>query len=220
MFLISLIPFRPTKTERVALQNGFVYLDEHIPGIKLEPRYATANNFTANVIPGYNRKTCILSIEAANALKKVQADLKIQGLALKVYDAYRPQQAVNYFVQWAKDLSDTTNKRIYYPKVKKSELFEKGYIAARSGHTRGSTVDLTIINLKTGVELDMGTPYDYFSPLSWPNSKGVSAQAQSNRWTLQRVMEKHGFLHLPTEWWHFTLDEEPYPNTYFDFAVE
>lgn len=184
-----------------------------------EARYFTSNNFMGKPVEGYEAPRVILTTEAAAALQKVQADLAEQGLGLKVFDAYRPQRAVDHFVRWAQDLDDTLKKAEYYPGILKSELFERGYIAANSSHSRGSTVDVSLVDLQTGKELDMGTPFDFFSPLSWPSSDQVSAQAQQNRMLLQKAMERHGFQHLDTEWWHFTLRDEPFPNRYFDFAV-
>ncbi len=203
------------------LPGGFVYVEEYIPSLQIELRYTSKNNFMGRPVRGYEARKCILSREAALALKKVQEDLAKQKLGLKIYDAYRPQRAVNHFVEWARDLNDTVMKSSYYPNVPKSQLFEKGYIAARSSHSRGSTVDATLVYLEDGSEVDMGTPYDYFSPVSWPTHTASITETQyHNRMILQKAMQANGFLHLPTEWWHFTLDEEPYPDTYFDFVVE
>ncbi len=205
------------------LPEGFVYVKDVIPDIVLDMRYLTANNFLGSPVEGYKANKCILSKEAAMALKKVQEDLKAFGLGLKIFDAYRPQQAVNHFVKWAEDVEDVTNKPIYYPNIPKDQLFAKGFIAARSGHSRGSTVDLTIISLKEDEnqqELSMGTRFDFFGPPSWPDYPDISFTARAHRKLLQLVMEKHGFKHLPEEWWHFTLVDEPYPDTYFDFPVE
>ncbi|MGE4506222.1 MAG: M15 family metallopeptidase, partial [Desulfovibrionaceae bacterium] len=140
-------------------------------------------------------------------------------LGLKVFDAYRPQRAVDHFVRWAEDLADTRMKAEFYPGVDKENLFRDGFIAARSGHSRGSTVDLTIIDLASGAELDMGTPFDFFGPESWPGNPAMPALVRANRALLQRVMAAHGFRHLREEWWHFTLNGEPHPDTYFDFPV-
>ena len=152
----------------------------------------------------------------------MQKDLEAFGLGLKVFDAYRPQRAVDHFVRWAEDLDDTRMKAKYYPGVEKKHLFRDGYIAARSGHSRGSTVDLTIVSLGPDdpVELDMGTGWDYFGPRSWPASLDVSPQQRANRMLLQSLMVKHGFKPLAEEWWHFTLKDEPFPKTYFDFVIE
>ncbi|MDD2358362.1 MAG: M15 family metallopeptidase [Thiovulaceae bacterium] len=199
--------------------SGFVDLQKAVPTVVVELRYSGENNFIGKPIDGYEARICYISTPAALALKSVQEKLSLFGFGLKVFDGYRPQRAVNHFVRWAKDLSDTKMKAIYYPNVLKSELFEKGYIAARSGHSRGSTVDLTLIDLATGKELDMGTGFDFFSPISWPTSKEVTSQQRANRLLLRSIMMSQGFRPLEEEWWHFTLANEPYPTTYFDFVV-
>jgi D-alanyl-D-alanine dipeptidase len=201
------------------LPEGFIRLSEVIHDIHVDLRYYSQDNFLGRPVAGYLSPVCILSLPAAKALGKVQLDLNKEGLNLKVFDTYRPQRAVDDFIRWAKNLNDTSMKKTYYPKVSKSLLFKHGYIAARSGHTRGSTVDLTLID-STGNELDMGTPWDFFSPKSWLDSQAVSKQAQHNRALLQEVMQKHGFIPYEAEWWHFTLEYEPFPNTYFDFPVQ
>lgn len=202
------------------LPKGFTYAKELIPGLKSELRYYNGNNFIGKPIDGYLSDKIILTTEAARALAKVQAELETFGLSLKVFDAYRPQRAVNHFIRWARVLNDTVNKSRFYPDVKKRHLFREGYIATRSGHSRGSTLDLTIVDLKTGEELDMGSPYDFFGMESWVNYGKISASQRANRMLLQAVMLKHGFRNYPKEWWHFTLRNEPYPETYFDFEVE
>lgn len=199
---------------------GFVYLDEAIPSIQLELRYATEDNFVGRRIDGYVRPRAILSAEAAHALRNVQHELAGFGLGLKVFDAYRPQRAVDDFLRWAADAEDTKKKAEYYPDVDKPELFKQGYLAERSGHSRGSTVDLTVIALDSKQELDMGGRYDYFGPASWPTSTVPAASQRANRMLLQTLMLKHGFTPYPQEWWHFTLKDEPYPDRYFDFVVE
>jgi D-alanyl-D-alanine dipeptidase len=201
--------------------SGFVDTGEAVPGIEVELRYFTEDNFVGTVIDGYETERCYMTAEAAAALKNVQAELESFGLGLKVFDAYRPQRAVDHFVRWAEDLGDTKMKARYYPEVEKKNLFRDGYIAAKSGHSRGSTVDLTIVSRDTGVpvELDMGTGWDYFGPKSWPSSTEVSAEARANRLLLRSLMVKHGFHPLAEEWWHFTLVDEPFPDTYFNFPV-
>ena len=199
--------------------SGFVDLKKTVPSVVVELRYYGENNFIGQRIDGYEAPICYVSISAAQALKEVQEELSSFGLGLKVFDGYRPQRAVNHFVRWARDLNDTTMKGSYYPNVQKSELFEKGYIAARSGHSRGSTVDLTLIDLATKKELDMGTDFDFFSPISWPTSIVPTAQQHANRLLLRSMMLRHGFRPLQEEWWHFTLENEPYPTTYFDFPI-
>jgi len=205
-----------------ALPEGFVYLEEMIPNIKIDLRYYTTNNFIGERIEGYLEARCILTKEAAEALKKVQEDLKPFGLGLKIYDAYRPQQAVNHFVRWAKDLQDARMKSKFYPDVEKRDLFSQGYIAEKSSHTRGSTVDLTIVSMTPeGIarELFMGTGFDLFSPKSRPDDLSMAPAQRAQRLLLQTLMKKHGFNPYPQEWWHFTLKNEPYPDTYFDFPV-
>jgi len=207
-------------TSYAQIPKDFVYLIDIIPDIKIEMRYLSTNNFIGKPIEGYNANKLILTKNAALSLIKVQEDLEATGYCLKVFDAYRPQRAVNYFMSWAKDLNDTINKQLYYPNVKKKDLFKEGYIASRSGHSRGSTLDLTILNIKTGKELNMGSPYDFFGTESWVKYEEISKKQKANRQLLQSVMIKHGFINYPKEWWHFTLKEEPFPNTYFDFVVE
>jgi len=204
------------------LPEGFVYLEEMIPNIKVDLRYYTANNFIGERIEGYLEARCILTKEAAEALKKVQEDLKPFGLGLKIYDAYRPQQAVNHFGRWAKDLQDTKMRSKFYPEVEKRDLFSQGYIAEKSSHTRGSTIDLTIVSMTSeGIvrELYMGTGFDLFSPKSRPDDLSMAPAQRAQRLLLQTLMKKHGFNPYPQEWWHFTLKNEPYPDTYFDFPV-
>lgn len=201
------------------LPGGFVRLGEAIPGIMLDIRYYRADNFVGAQVEGYEAPVAILSKPAATALREVQEALRGRGFGLKVFDAYRPQTAVDHFVRWAADPSDTRTKAKYYPDVPKSELFARDYIAARSGHSRGSTVDLTIIRLADGSELDMGTPFDYFGPESagaWPHATELQ---RANRRLLADVMQVHGFMPYAAEWWHFTLRDEPYPETYFSFPV-
>ena len=181
-------------------------------------RYASAHNFVGRRIDGYERPLCLLTPQAAQALARVQQDLRPQGLGLKVYDCYRPRRAVADFAGWARDLSDQTTKAEFYPDVDKRDLFREGYIAERSGHSRGSTLDLTLVD-RSGRELDMGTGHDLFSPRSWPGDRTVSLQAQDNRRRLAEAMARRGFAPYDKEWWHFTLAAEPHPDEYFDFPV-
>lgn len=202
-----------------SLPRNFVYLKDVAPSIHQEIRYAGTSNFIGKIIPGYKKPRCILTQSAADALVKVQKDLKDQSLSLKVFDCYRPQKSVDHFSAWAKNLSDRKMKASYYPEVSKDQLFNLGYIAIRSGHSRGSTVDLTLIS-EDKRELDMGTPFDFFSPLSHTENSSVTPEQKKNRLFLKSAMEKHGFKNLPEEWWHYTLKREPFLDQYFDFDVE
>ena len=206
--------------ESTKLPDGFVYVKQIIPDLDIELRYNSTNNFVGDTIDGYNANVLILTKETAEALKKVQHDLQQQNLCLQVYDGYRPQRAVNHFMRWAKDLNDTINKQQFYPDVEKRYLFREEYIATRSGHSRGSTVDLTIIDGISGESLDMGSPYDFFGKESWVNHADLTDVQKANRKLLQEVMLKHNFRNYAKEWWHFTLRWEPFPETYFDFEVE
>ena len=203
-----------------ALPDGFVYIEDAIADIVVELKYATGDNFVGQPIDGYRHGHAILSEPAAAALAEVQDALRPFGLGLKVFDGYRPQRAVNHFVRWGRDFDDQRTKHRYYPDVSKQDLFTEGFVASQSGHSRGSTVDLTVVYRdEAGMlhELDMGSPYDFFGPISWTASPGVTAQQRANRALLQSVMVTHGFNPYGKEWWHFTLGNEPYPETYFDF---
>lgn len=202
------------------LPEGFVYVQQEIPSIKTELRYFSENNFVGKPIKGYNANVIILTKEATLALKKVQHQLLKKNLSLKIFDAYRPQQAVDYFAIWATDLNDTLKKQEYYPNIHKSNLFKLSYIARKSGHSRGSTLDLTIVDLNTNKELDMGSPYDFFGEQSGVNYPHLTELQLNNRMLLQQIMIKNGFRNYPKEWWHFTLNKEPFKTTYFNFEVE
>ncbi|WP_434035343.1 M15 family metallopeptidase [Formosa sp. 4Alg 33] len=212
-FLISFYAFSQ-------LPKGFVYVQDVVPSIQLELRYCTDYNFVGQPIYGYNNAVGIVTSETANALKKVQTELETQNLSLKIYDAYRPQEAVNHFITWAKHINDTLMKPHFYPDVNKRDLFKDGYIASKSRHSSGSTVDLTIVNAETGEHLDMGSPFDFFGEPSWVAYANLTEVQKHNRMLLQRVMQKHGFRSYSKEWWHFTLRNEPFKNQYFNFPVE
>jgi len=198
--------------------TGFVVVTELDPTILTESRYAGAYNFIGVPIRGYKTGNCRLSRQAAEALVKVQANLKTKGYRLKTHDCYRPQKAVNHFIEWAKDLSDQKMKKDFYPEVPKEEIFARGYVASKSGHSRGSTVDLTMVKIGREKEpLDMGTPYDFFSEKSWTAAASISPAAGKNRMLLVEAMEAGGFRNYDKEWWHYTLKSEPFPDTYFDF---
>lgn len=201
------------------LPPGFVYVDQLVPDVVVDLRYFGSHNFVGGRVDGYEAPRAILTRRAAEALAAVEAELLPFDFGLKIFDAYRPQRAVDHFVRWARDLHDTSTKAEFYPHVAKTDLFREEYIAARSGHTRGSTVDLTIVRKADGAELDMGSPFDYFGPESWPAYDGLTAEQRAHRLLLRTLMTKHGFRPYEREWWHFTLKDEPFPETYFDFPV-
>jgi len=201
------------------LEDGFVYLNDTDDNIIVDLKYYSTQNFTGQFVEGYLSNTAILTKESALALSNAQDDFNKLGYSLILYDAYRPQRSVDFFVQWSKNPYDTINKRIYYPDVKKSELFELGYIASKSGHSRGSTVDVSLIEISTNKVLDMGTIFDYFGIESHTFFNDISEKQKSNRLILYEVMSKNGFKNYSKEWWHFTLKNEPYQK-YFDFLVK
>lgn len=198
---------------------NFVSVGEYIPDVLLDVRYYSTYNFVGARIDGYESPIVLLTRQAADALRLVNADMLSQGYRLVLYDGYRPQRAVNHFARWAEDLSADAMKPVFYPDVDKCDLFKQGFIARRSGHSRGSTIDLTLLDAATGQLVDMGGPFDFFGELSHPDYAGVTPVQQANRMLLRDAMLKHGFKPLSTEWWHFTLKDEPYPDTYFDFPV-
>ncbi|MFK7863032.1 MAG: M15 family metallopeptidase [Pseudohongiellaceae bacterium] len=208
----------------IGVHEGFVDVVDYfqLNGLVLthDVRYFSEDNFVGEPIDGYNAAKVFLTEEAAKQLVVAAKQLEGQGLGFKVFDGYRPQPAVDHFVRWASDLHDTKMKSKYYPSVEKRNLFRDGYIASRSGHSRGSTVDLTLIDLETTKELDMGTGWDFFDALSWPSSEGVTVLQKNNRLKLREVMLSVGFRPLKEEWWHFTLDSEPFPDRYFAFPIE
>ncbi|HBK70171.1 MAG TPA: peptidase M15 [Flavobacteriaceae bacterium] len=206
--------------ESGTLPDGFVYVKNEIPNLRSDLRYYSTNNFIGKPIDGYLKPKCILTKEATAALKKVQKEFERLGFGLMIFDAYRPQRAVSQFVKWAQDSTDTKMKEQYYPNIDKKDLFKEEYIATKSGHSRGSTVDLTIVSLKTGHILDLGSSFDLFDEKSAVNYKNITKNQRSIRLMLQRRMVKHGFKPHDKEWWHFTLKKEPYPDTYFDFSIE
>jgi D-alanyl-D-alanine dipeptidase len=220
LFISIMVVFIFSMQEQKVLPKDFVYVEDIIPDLSVQLRYFSSNNFVGDTITGYKSNRLILTRQAAEALKKVQLELQDQNLCLLIYDGYRPQRAVNHFIRWAKDLGDTLQKKEFYPKVNKRYLFREGYIASRSGHSRGSTVDLTIIDRNTNIPIDMGHPYDFFGRESWINHPDLTKTQLENRQLLQRVMLKYNFRNYEKEWWHFTLRWEPFPETYFDFEVE
>ena len=199
--------------------SGFVLLADYVPGIVQEIRYYTTYNFVGDRIDGYEEPCALLTREAARALKAVSGEVNAQGYRLKIFDAYRPACAVRHFVLWGIEDLDLRMKPYFYPDLEKQELFKRGYIAARSSHSRGSAVDLTLLDMETGKEVDMGSPFDLFSELSHPDSRAVTQEQYDNRMLLRRAMLRNGFAPLDCEWWHFALAQEPYPETYFEFPV-
>ena len=216
--LLCIITYVSISSQKIP--RGFVILSNIDDTIQSELRYLGTNNFIGTPIDGYYKNCVIVTKETAFALKKVQQILLKKGLSLKIFDAYRPQQSVDHFVRWGKVLNDTLMKKKYYPDVPKSKLFEQGYIALKSGHSRGSTVDLTIVQRASGKELDMGSIYDFFGEESHPSFKKINTHQQKNRLYLREIMLKNGFKPYEKEWWHFTLKKEPFPKTYFNFPVK
>lgn len=241
IFILSILAFIGCARDShkdTSFHNKFVILTDAIPDAILEIRYYGTYNFVGTRIDGYQQPVALLTNEAAEALKKVSDDLVAQGYRIKIFDAYRPQDAVDHFVRWAEDVSDTLMKPYFYPDLDKSVLFEQEYIMAKSGHTRGSTVDLTLFDMETEKEVDMGGTFDWFGPESHPdfcgnpetgqytgdNSKSptgrsITEEQFNNRMILRNAMLKNGFKPLDSEWWHFTLKDEPYTDTYFNHPV-
>lgn len=201
------------------IPDNFVHLREVVSDIAEDLRYAGSDNFIGARVPGYEASRVIVTLEAALALKQVQCELSYSGLALKVFDGYRPQRAVDFFGRWAADDADTLMQQRFYPRVAKADLFKLGYLFKQSSHSRGSTLDLTLIDAISGDELDMGTEFDFFDLLSWPSATGVTASQRAHRLLLRSVMQQCGFDGVEEEWWHFTLRDEPYPDCYFDFSI-
>ena len=218
--------------------SQFVTITDVVPDVILEIRYYGTYNFVGTRIDGYEEPTALLTRQAADSLKAVSDDVIKQGYRLKIYDAYRPQKGVDHFVRWAEDIADTLMKAYFYPDLDKSVLFPQDYICLKSGHTRGSTVDLTLFDMATEKELDMGGTFDWFGLESHPDfcgnpetgeyipsslgeaGKGLSPEQFQNRMILRQAMLRHGFKPFDTEWWHFTLKDEPFPDTYFTFPVK
>lgn len=199
--------------------SGFALLSDYVPQALQEIRYFSTYNFVGERIDGYEEPCAIITPEAARALKGASNEFNVLGYRIKVFDAYRPASAVRHFVYWALEDDDVRMKPYFYPDIDKTDTIRQGYIAKQSSHSRGSTVDLTLLEMKTGKEVDMGTPFDFFGELSHPSNKNTTEEQYENRMLLQRVMMRHGFLPYDCEWWHFTLEREPYPDTYFEFPV-
>ncbi len=206
--------------EKVIMDSSdFVLLSDYIPGIVQEIRYFSTYNFVGDRINGYEEPCAIITKEAARALQKAANMFNAQGYRMKIFDAYRPERAVKHFILWGIEDLDLRMKPYFYPDLEKHELFEQGYVASKSSHSRGSTVDLTLIDMNTGKEVDMGSPFDLFDEKSHPDSRNVTKEQFANRMLLQKTMTENGFVPIDCEWWHFTLKDEPFPDTYFDFPV-
>ena len=199
--------------------SSFVLLSDMIPSIIQEIRYFSTYNFIGDRIDGYEEPIAILTKEAARALKEVAGEMNVKGYRLKIFDTYRPVTAVRHFIRWGIEDQDIRMKPYFYPDVFKQELFSKGYIAKKSSHSRGSTVDLTLLDMSAGKELDMGSPFDWFGEESHPDYKGITEEQYGNRMFLREAMLRNGFLPIDCEWWHFTLADEPFPDMYFSFPV-
>ena len=218
IFLIFIVLFNYISTN-YNLEKGFVYLSDINSSIIVDLKYYSSNNFTGKFVEGYNSNKAILTKEAAVALSNAQDDLNKIGYSLILYDAYRPQSAVDFFVKWSSNINDTIYKNTYYPNIKKSELFKLGYIAYKSGHSRGSTVDVSLVEIESKKEIDMGTIFDYFGVESHTFFNNLSKKQKLNRLILYDAMSNNGFKNYSKEWWHFTLKNEPFQK-YFDFPVK
>ncbi|MBQ9209550.1 MAG: M15 family metallopeptidase [Oscillospiraceae bacterium] len=199
--------------------SGFVLLSDYVPGMIQEIRYFSTYNFVGDRINGYEEPVALMTAQGARALRKAADELNVKGYRIKVFDAYRPARAVEHFVMWGIEDMDLRMKPYFYPGLEKQELFAKGYIAGKSSHSRGSTVDLTLLDMASGREVDMGAPFDFFGEISHPDYRGISEEQYENRLILRNTMLRNGFLPIDCEWWHFTLADEPYPDTYFDFPI-
>ncbi len=199
--------------------SGFVLLADYVPQIVQEIRYYSTYNFIGERIDGYEEPCALLTLEAARALRSAANELMVQGYRLKVFDAYRPACAVKHFVLWGIEDQDVRMKPYFYPALEKQELFARGYIAKQSSHSRGSAIDLTLLDMRSGKEVDMGGPFDFFGEESHPDYRGITEEQYENRMILRHVMLRNGFQPIDCEWWHFSLQNEPYPDTYFEFPV-
>ena len=199
--------------------SDFVLVADYIPSVIQEIRYYSSYNFIGDRVDGYEAPVALLTREATRALKQVSNEMNVKGYRLKIFDAYRPVAAVRHFILWGIEDTDIRMKPYFYPDLEKQELFAKGYIAKQSSHSRGSTVDLTLLDMETGKEVDMGSPFDFFGEISHQDYKGITDEQFENRMFLQDAMKRAGFLPIDCEWWHFTLADEPYPDTYFQFPV-
>jgi len=201
------------------MNDDFVYVDECLPGVRWDAKYATWDNFTGKPVDGYLANRIVGTRALGAALKKARDEAASCGVDLLLWDGYRPQRAVDCFVRWAEQPEDGRTKPRHYPNIDRSDMFEEGYVAVRSGHTRGSTVDLTLYDLATGELTPMGGGHDLMDPISHHGATGITPAEARNRQTLRSIMAASGFRHYDCEWWHYTLEDEPYPDTYFDFPI-
>ena len=201
------------------MKENFVYLDEIVPNMTWDAKYATWDNFTGRPIDGYSKNRIIGTVEMAYALRNVALVAKEKGYGLLIWDAYRPQRAVNNFLEWAKLPEDGKRKAIHYPNIEKRDLILQGYVAEKSSHSRGSAVDLTLFDLSTKECLDMGGRFDYMDVKSHHDATEITLEEKKNREILCEIMTQNGFVSYDKEWWHYMLEKEPYPNTYFDFVA-
>jgi D-alanyl-D-alanine dipeptidase len=209
----------PAPADAALLPDGFVYVSDIIPDAQIDIRYYSAYNFVGTRIDGYEAPQAILTKEAALALKTASTILAKQGYGIKIFDAYRPLRAVDHFVSWSQDLTDTKMKAVFYPNLDKSALFNQGFIARKSGHSRGSTADLTLVHLISGQEVDMGSSFDFFGEISHHGTQLITNQQTQSRNILRDAMAAAGFAPYSKEWWHYCLQNEPYPDQYFDFVI-
>ena len=205
--------------DRTLDASGFVLLSDFVPSIVQEMRYFSTFNFICDRIDGYEEPCALCTKEAARALKSVSNEMLVRGYRLKIFDAYRPVTAVKHFILWGIEDEDIRMKPYFYPEIEKQDTFALGYIAKQSSHSRGSAIDLTLLDMAAGKEVDMGSPFDMFSQRSHPDYRGITDEQYENRMILQQVMIRNGFLPYECEWWHFMLKDEPYPDTYFNFPV-
>lgn len=216
----TMVESSPDEARLEPMPDGFCLLSDSIPDAVLEIRYYSTNNFVGTRIDGYEEPVALITQKAASALRKANDEFRQKGYKIKIYDAYRPQCAVDHFVRWSKDPADTTMKSVFYPHIQKTTIFSRGYVARKSRHSRGSTVDMTLVDIKTGQEVDMGGIFDYFGGVSRAISDQITPTQQQNRLLLRNIMIQNGFTPVQGEWWHFTLRNEPYPDTYFNFPVK
>lgn len=203
----------------MTLPAGFAFLDERLPGIRWDAKYATSDNFTGRPVEGYEVNRIVGTWEMCLGLERARHAAESRGLGLLVWDAYRPQRAVDSFLRWARQPEDGLTTGRHYPNIDRSDIVDLGYVAARSGHSRGSAVDLTLVDLVTGRPVPMGGRHDLMDPISHHGAMGISPAETKNRLRLRSIMRAGGFEPFEQEWWHYSLAEEPYPDTYFDFCV-